>query len=344
LSNDVYRSVWEGRVIAAGHDPYRLPPNAPELAPLSDSVLHPRIDDPELASADPPLALAGFALVARVSATVWAMKIWIALHDLALVWLLVYWVRGRGLDATAAIAYAWSPLVLTEYAGSGHHAPIAMAWLIAALLFAEKRPTFSAAALSIATLTGILPMLALPFVWRSWSARARILAVAMIGAGLALYVVETRGPHSGLDAAVGSWTQNELLFHSLRAWLGDSRARAIAAVIVAVLVLSLAWRRVPHPLATRASLRGALLVSPVAHPWSFGWALLLEPLGRSPGWVLLSLTCILAYGVGSPPPEGAAFQLPLAWRWVEYGAPLAVAGAVAIARRRARRPARRSPR
>lgn len=341
LSDDIYRYLWEGRVLAAGQDPYRLTPLAPELDALRDQAVFPRINHPELASVYPPLALAGFALVAKLSATLWAMKIWILLHDLALVWLLVYWVRGRGLDATAAIAYAWCPLALAEFAGSGHHDPTAMVWLVASLMYAVRRPTFSAIALSIATLTKVLPIVALPFVWRSWTWRARIVALVMMSIGLGVYFFETRGPNSGLAAYTRVWANNELLFHYLEAWMGDPlRARWLAAGLVGVLVLSLVWRRVTAPEATRATLRGALIVSPVVHPWYFAWAMLLEPLGRSPGWVLLSLTCMLSYGLFAPPIEGGAFHLSLGGRWIEYGIPLAVAAGAAIIHRRSRRAAR----
>ena len=330
LSDDVYRYVWEGRVIDAGHDPYRLSPQAPELASLRDSVIYPRVNHPELASVYPPLALAGFALVTRLSPTVWAMKTWILLHDLALVWLLVYWVRGRGQDATVAIAYAWSPLAIAEFAGSGHHDPTAMVWLVAALMVAERRPVFSA-------LTKLLPIVALPFVWRSWTPRARLLAVLLLALGLGFFAFDTRGSDSGLWAYARAWSDNELLFHYLEAWLGDPwRARLLAAGLVGVLILSLAWRRVAHPLATRAALRAALIVSPVAHPWYFAWGLLLEPLGRSAGWILLSLTCILSYGVFAPPVEGGRFHLSLGWRWVEYGLPSAATVIAAWSRRPAR--------
>jgi hypothetical protein len=338
LSDDLYRSLWEGRVVAAGHDPYELNPLAPELESLRDEAVFPRIHDPQRSSTLPPLALVGFAIVAKISPTVWAMKSWILLHDLALVWLLVFWVRGRGLDATAAIAYAWCPLVLTEFAGSGHHDPIAMVWLIASLMYAVRRPTFSAVALSIAALTHLASIVALPFLWRSWTWRARIVATVVMAVGLGVYAYEILGPRSGLATDTRPWANDGLLFHYLAAWIGDPwRALWLAVGLLAVLMVSLAWRRVPVAEATRATLRGALLASPVANPWSLGWAMLLEPLGRSPGWVVLSLTSILAYGLLAPPIEGSDFHLSVGGRWIEYGIPLAVAATAAILRRRSRR-------
>jgi alpha-1,6-mannosyltransferase len=344
LSDDIYRYIWEGQVVATGGDPYRSAPLVEALAHRHDDALLRRINHPELASVYPPAALAGFALVSRISPTVWAMKLWVVLHDLVLVWLLVKWVRGRGEDAPVAIAYAWNPLVLVEYAGSGHHDPTAMVWLVAALMYAQRRPMGSALALSVAVLTKLVPVFALPFVWRSWNARARLAALVLIGAGLGFFALATRSPDSGLAAYARTWANNELLFHYLAAWTGDPlRARWLAAGLMAVLVVSLAWRRIPAPFATRAALRAGLIVSPVVHPWYLGWALVFEPFARSPGWLLLSLTCVLSYGVFAPPAEGGAFHLPLSWRWVEYGLPLALAATLAWRRRRHRDRARRRP-
>ena len=38
LSDDVLRYVWDGKVAAAGLNPYRLPPDAPELERLRDDL------------------------------------------------------------------------------------------------------------------------------------------------------------------------------------------------------------------------------------------------------------------------------------------------------------------
>ena len=70
------------------------------------------------------------------------------------------------------------------------------------------------------------------------------------------------------------------------------------------------------------------------HPWYLGWVLAFEPIGLSGPWLLLSLTAVLNYGVLATPAEGRGFHLSLAWRWVEYGAPLALALLLALQARR----------
>ena len=338
LSDDVYRYVWEGKVAAHGGDPWRQGPNDPSLAHLRDRTIHPRINHRELAAIYPPLAIAGFAVVAALSPTVLAMKSWVLLNDLALVLVLLAWARRRGHGMQAVIAYAWNPLVVVEYAGSGHYDPTAIVWLAAAFLWAERRPTLSALALATGVLTRLAPLAALPFLMPRWSWRARALALVTIGLGLAWFWSRTRGPASGLGAYGRSWSNNELAFAYLARAAGDPvLARGIALALVVALAVFLAWRGREAAIATRTMMRAGFLLSPVAHPWYLGWVLALEPIARSASsapWLLLSLTAVLSYGVLSPPIEGGGFHLPLAWRWVEYGIPLLLAVGIGAARRR----------
>jgi hypothetical protein len=244
------------------------------------------------------------------------------------------WCVRRGRSPAAAIAYAWNPLALVEYAGSGHHDPTGMVWLAVALIFAESRPRVSALALSVAAQVKLLPLAALPFLMRRWTWSARFLCLGLLGIGLGWFWIETRGSHSGLTAYWQTWRNNELIFHYLERWAGDfgvARGWALAAVAaVAAAALALGWDTLR---ATRVVLRAGTLAGPVMHPWYLGWTLMLEPLAPSAAWLLLSCTAILNYGVLAPPPAGAAYHLPLAWRWAEYGAPLALAAAMWLARR-----------
>jgi hypothetical protein len=326
LSDDVYRYVWEGKVAAHGGNPYRVSPADPSLAALRDRVIHPRINHPELATIYPPLAIAGFALVAALSPTVLAMKLWVVVHDLALVALLIRWAGRRGQGAQAALAYAWNPLAVVEHAGSAHHDPTAIVWLIAALMWVERRPVLSALALAAGVLVKLAPLVALPFLLARWPWRARLAALIPIAAGLGWFGYQTRGADSGLGVYVRTWSNNQLGFAALAAAVRDPiAARAIALALVAGLAMVLLVRRREASAATRTTLRAGFLLSPVAHPWYLAWVLAFEPLAPSAPWLLLSLTAMLSYGVLATPQEGGRFHLPLLWRCVEYGLPLLVA-------------------
>jgi hypothetical protein len=335
LSGDLYRYVWEGRVLLHGGNPYRQSPDDPRLAPLRDPEIYPNINHKDLATLYPPLAEAGFALVARVSPTVAAFKAWVVLHDLALVFVLLAWASRLGTSPVRVIAYAWNPLVLVEYAGSGHNDPVALLWLVVALVLARERPVASALALVAGALVKLAPLAALPFLMRRWPWRARVTAVILLALGLGGFLAETRGPNSGLHAFWGAWRNNELAFHYIERAVGSfAPARSVALVLLAA-VIAWAFVKIPSEAeAARWAVRGSLLLSPVLHPWYLGWVLAFEPLGSSGPWLLLSLTAVLNYGVLATPAEGRDFHLPLAWRWVEYGAPLALALWLALRARR----------
>ncbi len=334
LSGDLFRYVWEGKVLAHGFDPYALSPADPALAALRDSAIHPFVNHPELSAIYPPLALAGYAAVAALSPSVMAIKLWCLLNEIALVVVLLAWMKRRDLSPANVLVYAWNPLVIVEFAGSAHNDPAGMLWLALALMWVERRPIASALAIAAGVLTKLAPLMAVPFLVLRFPWRARVIAFVSIGAGLGAYLAWTRHPDSGLSAFGGSWRNNELLFHYLALWTGsDSIARAVAASgVAAVIGFALARGTAPER-ATQLGFRTALLLSPVFHPWYLGWALMFEPLKPSWPWLVLSLTMILNYGVFHTPAAGRSFHLPLAWRWVEYGIPLAVAIALFVARR-----------
>jgi Glycosyltransferase family 87 len=334
LSDDLYRYVWEGRVIVHGGNPYAQSPADPALAPLRDRTIHPRVNHPELATIYPPLAEAEFALVARISATVRAFKFWVVLHDLALIAVLMRLLKRQGSGAIAAIAYAWNPLVIVEFAGSGHMDPMAMLWLAVAWLACDRRPVLSALALAAGVLIKLAPLVALPFFLRRWPWRARVTAGLTLAVGLGWFWMLTRGASSGLQAYWSRWRNNELVFYVLEHGLGGfdaARAAALAIVAVAV-VLALIRHREVIP-ASRLSMRVATVVSPVVHPWYLAWVMMFEPFRPSAPWLLLSLTAVLNYGVFAAPAEGRSYHLPVAWRVVEYGLPLILAFVLVLVHR-----------
>jgi hypothetical protein len=339
LSDDVYRYVWEGTVIAHGGNPYAQAPDDPGLAALRDLEIHPRVNHPELAAIYPPLAEAGFALVAAIAPSVFAFKLWVLLHDLLLVLVLLALLRREGRPPLAAIAYAWNPLVIVEFAGSGHNDPTAMLWLAVAWLLARRHPALSALALGAGALVKLVPLVTLPLFLARWPWRARLTVLGVLVPGLGLFWALTRDADSGLAAYWSRWRNNELVFHVLEGGLGFERARFAALAIVGGAILWALWRRRETLAASRLVLRMATVVAPVVHPWYLGWTLIAEPLRPSAPWLLFSLTAVLNYGVLATPAEGRDFHLSLGGRAIEYGLPLALAAALAAWRRlRAARP------
>ncbi|MGH7149719.1 MAG: hypothetical protein ACREIU_03415, partial [Planctomycetota bacterium] len=165
LSTDAYRHVWDGRVQSAGVDPYRHPPASPALSGLRDAQVWPRINHPELRTVYPPaaqhLSRAAVWLHGRLAWTgvseVVAWKGTLLLVELAGAALLAAGLLRIGRGA-ALLVYAWSPLAVVEFYGSGHVEAAGVGLLAGAVgLYLLGRPRSAGALFGAAVLTKWIP-------------------------------------------------------------------------------------------------------------------------------------------------------------------------------------------
>jgi hypothetical protein len=166
LSDDIYRYVWDGRVQAAGINPYRYVPSAPELAHLRDDSIYPKINRRDYAhTIYPPLAEVLFFLTTRVSEDVRWMKLTMVGFEVIAVWAIAQLLASFGLAPQRLLIYAWHPLVVWEFAGSGHVDAIAIAFIALAFLALQRKQKLgSGLALACATLIKLFPIVLLPVV------------------------------------------------------------------------------------------------------------------------------------------------------------------------------------
>ncbi len=139
LSDDLYRYVWDGRVEAAGINPYRYVPSDTHIASLRDEAIYPNINRRTYArTIYPPVAEYIFFLTTRVSESVTWMKLTMVAFEMASVALLLRLLALAGLPRERILIYAWHPLVLWEFAGSGH-IDAAIVTFMALALWARRR-------------------------------------------------------------------------------------------------------------------------------------------------------------------------------------------------------------
>jgi hypothetical protein len=196
ISNDVYRYVWDGRVQAAGINPYLYVPADGALANLRDEWIFPNINRADYApTIYPPMAQIVFFLVTRVSETVTFMKVAMVGFEAIAVWAILKLLIARGQPATNVLLYVWHPLPLWEFARSGHVDAVAIACVMLGFLAAERRrPVWAGVALAAGTLVKYTPAVAGPGLYRRWDWR---LPAAFVGTAAILYL-----PYLGASAKV----------------------------------------------------------------------------------------------------------------------------------------------
>src|SRR5689334_15286337 len=172
LSDDIYRYVWDGRVQAAGINPYRYVPADESLAALRDDKIYPYINRRDSAQTIyPPVAEGAFLLITRFSQSVTWMKAAMVLFEAVAIWAIVQLLASFGFARQRVLIYAWHPLAIWEFAGSGHVDALAIAFIAVALLARRKRSeTLTGLLLACATCVKLFPAVLFPALYtrRSW--------------------------------------------------------------------------------------------------------------------------------------------------------------------------------
>ena len=182
LSDDVYRYVWDGRVQSAGINPYRYIPADESLAKLRDDKIYPNINRREYArTIYPPVAEGVFLLITRISESVTWMKAAMVGFEAITVWALIQLLVSFGFARQRVLIYAWHPLVVWEFAGSGHLDAMMIAFIALALLAHRKRrETLTVVLLACATCVKLFPAALFPAFYKRWSWKMPLTFVATI--------------------------------------------------------------------------------------------------------------------------------------------------------------------
>ncbi len=313
LSTDAYRYVWDGRVQAAGINPYRYIPADPALEALRDAEIFPNINRADYApTIYPPAAQMLFQAVARISDSLLAMRLAFVLCEVVIVAALLDLLRRIGQPPVRVLAYAWHPLALWEIAGSGHLDAAMIAAMMAGLWLAlvGGRRLLAAAVLAVAALIKPPAALALAVTWHAWDWRAPAVAIGVavalylpylsVGAGVLGFLPGYLGEER-IATAEGFWVVASLatLFGPLP--LAKPLYLALALGIVGALALRVALHpdRAPQAMLERLCwtiFAFVFLLSP-DYPWY--WLMLLPfvaLLGFAPGWAA-TIACFVLYDV-----------------------------------------------
>lgn len=195
LSTDIYRYVWDGKVQAAGINPFRYIPADPHLGFLRDARIYLHINRRSYAhTIYPPGAQIFFLLVARVHASVLCMKLALLACEAATCMTLMRCLTLLGQPRERVLLYAWQPVCIWEIGSSGHVDAVAVTAIALALLARlQDRPLGAVGWLGAATLVKLYPAALLPAFRGRGIVRPLLLLGGIVVAGYLPYLSVGRG-------------------------------------------------------------------------------------------------------------------------------------------------------
>jgi hypothetical protein len=208
ISNDVYRYSWDAHVQLSGVDPYRYPPDAPQLVGLRTSSVWPAastcqhlgmssgctpLNRPHDRTIYPPVAEAWFVAVHVLtlgSGGSWPWQLAAGLVDDITIVLIAVARRGQRRDPRQVAWYALSPLPVIELAGNGHVDGLALLLLVAAVLALRRdRRGWAGVLIGLAAMVKLYPAVAVVTWWRRGRWRMALAATAVGAVSYAPHVI-----------------------------------------------------------------------------------------------------------------------------------------------------------
>ncbi len=334
LSDDVFRFLWDGKLIAHGVNPFLYKPD--ELSHI-DPALFELLNSQTHYTVYPPLNQALFWLASLIGNQDYllgtnVLRLFLLLADVGSVFLLLKLAKVYGQSTNIAGLYFINPLVVLEFVGNIHFEGLVIFFLLLTIYSLSKnRMVSGGVALGMAAATKLIPLIFLPFLglkyrWKSGLILSLVAGIALSATLFPLFIPYSfSGFKESLMLYSNKFEFNASIYYLVREigwylkgynpietwgpWLSVS-------TFVIILSFSLYAARKGWEIARSLLwiLMIYLLMATTVHPW---YILTLLPLGLLSGYyfpVVWSLVVFITYTGYTK--EG--YELSTIWIVVEY--------------------------
>lgn len=256
LSDDIYRFVWDGRLMMNGINPFDFSPaqiieqgmNIPGLT----AELYSKLNSPKYFSIYPPVAqliyLIGTVLSPNsVVGSAMVMKVILIGFEVGNIWVITKLLALFERPAKLVLLYALNPLVIFEVAGNLHFEGVMLFFVLLSIYWlVREQYLWSSVAMALAISTKLLPLLFLFFLIGRLGLKRSITYFGVMGAVLlVLFLPMINGVFAAhFGDSLGLYFQN-FEFNSsvvnVLAFLGSFRTRDYLIPVIGPLMAALTF-------------------------------------------------------------------------------------------------------
>ncbi|MFN7116936.1 MAG: hypothetical protein ACK4TA_09075 [Saprospiraceae bacterium] len=295
LSDDLYRFIWDGRLIINGLNPFdHLPHYYIEHHILPESLtpaLYEQLNSKSYYTIYPPIAQAVFALACwlfpyNMLGSMIVMKLILLSGEIGSILLIIKILDKLNLPKQQVILYALNPLLIFEIVGNLHFEGLMIFFLLLSFwLIITNRILFAALAMAGAIASKLVPLLLLPFLLTKFNIKKSLIYFTTLGITLILLFIPLLNTfffnHFGesLNLYFRQFEFNASFYYIVR-WLGYQiegynlvkRIGPALALLVFILIITFAiirrhkdWQSLPESWLFAVSIY--LLFATTVHPW-----------------------------------------------------------------------------
>jgi len=300
LSDDFYRFIWDGRLLAAGYHPFAEVPSYYMSQSLSipgiDQGLFNKLNSKQTFTIYPSVAQFIFWLSVKLStgtvySSIVVMKVIIFLFEIGTLWMMTKVLLRFNIARANTLLYALNPLVILELTGNLHFEGVMVFFLLTAVFYLTRQQlSVSSLAFALSICTKLIPLLFLPLLLRYLGWKKTLIYWTLTGAITLLLFLPLLNTEiiRGLTTSLGYYFQrfefNASLYYLIRE-IGYliagfniiQFAAPLLAIAAASIIFYLAFRNLPSSFTGNIdasvfksmvwSMFIYLLSAAILHPW-----------------------------------------------------------------------------
>ncbi|MTI39962.1 mannosyltransferase [Fulvivirga lutimaris] len=292
LSDDIYRFVWDGKLIGAGINPFAyLPSHYIENNISVDGLtaeLYGKLNSPNYFTIYPPFAQflfwVGAAPTNSILVSAGIIRLFIILAEIGSIFIGVKLLRQWKLPEANILIYALNPLIILELTGNLHFEAFMIFFLVAAIYFLKQSKLLNSAGfLALSVAAKLLPLMLLPALLKKMKVKKTVILYALTGLFIVILFTPLLNSEfiNGMRESIGLYFQkfefNGSIYYLVREYgywdrgynIIETAGRDLALYsLLGILIISIFYPRklsIAYP--WLLLLTFYLLMSTTVHPW-----------------------------------------------------------------------------
>lgn len=232
LSDDFYRFIWDGRLLANGYHPFAHVPSyyMETNSPVADLQLYQKLNSPDYFTVYPPVSQFVFWLAAKlaphsIAGSVILFRIITLMAELGNLWLIKKLLLKFRLPPKNILLYAANPLIIIELTGNLHQEAMLIFFILLSLYWITREKVAAASiAHALSICIKLIPILFSPVIFfrMGWKKGFVMLLLSLLIVAILFLPLLTQDLLGGLTQSLGYYYKkfefNSSLYYLWRQW------------------------------------------------------------------------------------------------------------------------------
>jgi alpha-1,6-mannosyltransferase len=300
-SDDFYRYVWDGKVLANGINPYQFAPADEELINLHSDSIPEKVTFPKIKTIYPPLSLILFYFGYLIGGeSYWGIKILLLLFELASISGLFFIIKKLQLPQKHILFYVLSPLPVFQFFIDAHVDGFGLTFIIFSILFyITNRKSLSLIFIGLSICIKPLGLILLPLFFlteKGIPAKIKTVFIPLITCLIFYIPFISSSTFDALSNFTVNWSFNGFVFEIINYFVNNNQSsRIICGILFLIVYSAVLFSSIDYLNKIYLSVFLLLIFSPIVHPWYTVWLAVLLPF--IPRWSGIFYTSLVSLTV-----------------------------------------------